>query len=349
MTYDLIQRRLEDSGHTVKMVRNITDVDEPIYVRAAQLGIDYRELASQEQSRFEKVMQAMNFRPLYAQPKASEYIYQMAEAVKGLLDKSIAYRLENDIYFDVSQDQQFGHLSQLPDELALKILQKRGGDPHREGKKTPLDFLLWKGITDLHDPAAWDTDLGHGRPGWHIECSVMSSALLGTPFDLHGGGNDLIFPHHECEIAQTRAISNQELAKHWVHVAPIIYLGEKMSKSLGNMVFADELLKHYSPATIRLALMHYDYREGGEWLPEFLEESSQFLIRLDERFDNASPEAATRLLESLRSALDDDLDTHTINHLLQDFCANPDNASRSPEETSQSAATIRKCRNLLGI
>ena len=152
-------------------------------------------------------MTALDFRPLFVQPKASEYIYQIVDAVKILFSHGFAYRVEEDIYFDVSKDPKFGEFSNLPEGLAVKFMQKRGGDPYREGKRSPMDFLLWKGITDPNDPAAWDTDIGHGRPGWHIECSVMSYTLLDTPFDLHGGGNDLIFPHHECEIAQRSIIT----------------------------------------------------------------------------------------------------------------------------------------------
>lgn len=349
LTYDLLQRRLEDMGHEVRMVRNITDVDEPIYAKAAELGIDYRDLALQEQARFEKVMDAMNFRPLYAQPKASEYIQQMSEAVSQMLEQGAAYKLENDVYFDVAKDPDFGSFSSLPDGLALKLLRKRGGDPERPGKRSPLDFLLWKGITDESDPAAWDTALGHGRPGWHIECSVMSSTLLDVPFDLHGGGTDLIFPHHECEITQTKALRGTPLANHWMHVSPIIYLGEKMSKSLGNMVFADDLLQLYPPAAIRLALMHYGYREGGEWQPDILDESAAFLAELLRCFEAPTVENSARLLERIRAALDDDLDSHSICHALQDYCNDSSDTSSAQTGLPQAASNIETCRDLLGI
>jgi L-cysteine:1D-myo-inositol 2-amino-2-deoxy-alpha-D-glucopyranoside ligase len=201
----------------------------------------------------------------------------------------------------------------------MGLFKKRGGDPAREGKHSPMDFLLWRSIRDANDPAAWDTMLGHGRPGWHIECTVMSSELLGVPFDIHGGGNDLIFPHHECEIAQSRALDGITPAAHWLHTAPILYGGEKMSKSLGNLIFAKDLLKHYSADAIRLGLLHYHYREGGEWIPELLDEATELLARLGKSVQRASKGSAFTLLDAVRAALDDDLDTHAIVHSLEDF------------------------------
>ncbi|MDB5186037.1 MAG: cysteinyl-tRNA synthetase, partial [Candidatus Saccharibacteria bacterium] len=188
MTYDLLQRRLEDRGSTVQMVRNITDVDEPIYAKATQLGIHYKELASDETESFQATLRALNFRESYAEPKASEYIDEMAEAVKTLMDKGFAYHVDGDIYYDVSKFPDFGKFSGFNHRLQLAFMRERGGDPDRAGKRNPLDFLLWKGVSDPHDPAQWNTVVGNGRPGWHIECTVMSEKTLGIPFDLHGGG-----------------------------------------------------------------------------------------------------------------------------------------------------------------
>jgi len=245
MTYDLLQRRLEDMDHVVQLVRNITDVDEPIYARAHELGVVYTELAEAEISDFQAIMSTLNFRPAYAEPRASKYIAAMAAAVQSLLDAGVAYRLGEDIYYDVSSYPDFGIFSGFSKRLQLAFMALRGGDPERTGKRQPLDFLLWKGVTDPHDTAQWDSPVGRGRPGWHIECTVMSRQLLGTSFDLHGGGTDLIFPHHECEIAQSYGLEQPQPAQHWLHVSPLLHDGEKMSKSLGNLVFAKDLLKHH--------------------------------------------------------------------------------------------------------
>jgi L-cysteine:1D-myo-inositol 2-amino-2-deoxy-alpha-D-glucopyranoside ligase len=197
-------------------------------------------------------------------------------------------------------------------------MRSRGGDPERRGKRHPLDFLLWRGISDPDDPAAWDSPLGRGRPGWHIECSVMSDKLLSAPFDLHGGGNDLIFPHHECEIAQSRGLGQKKLAKHWVHVAPLAFDGEKMSKSLGNLVFAKDLLTRYEPAVIRLALMKYSYRVGGEWQPELLDKTAHLLGHLRIRMTTIGEAAARTTLGRVRAAIDDDLNMPEIVRALSD-------------------------------
>jgi L-cysteine:1D-myo-inositol 2-amino-2-deoxy-alpha-D-glucopyranoside ligase len=322
MMYDLLQRRLEDMGREVVMVRNITDVDEPIYRKAAELGMSYTELAARETEAFHEIMDRMQFLPLTHEPKASEYLRQMAEAVSRLLKAGYAYTVDDDIYFDISRDPEFGRVACFDERLRLGLFSKRGGDPARPGKRQPMDFLLWKAIDDPADPAAWDfgvPDLPHGRPGWHIECTVMSSALLGVPFDLHGGGNDLIFPHHEAEISQGRALDGVMPASRWLHVAPMYYGGEKMSKSLGNLVFAGDLLEEYSADAIRIALMQYHYREGGEWIPEYLDESEELIVRLRHALEVTGINPARRMLRDIRRAIDNDLDTHAIMHALGDF------------------------------
>lgn len=342
MTYDLLQRRLEDSGLEVRLVRNVTDVDEPIYKKAAELGMDYRELAAQETELFQKVLERLHLRKAYAEPKASEYIDEMAATVKKLLDNGYGYQLEDDVYFDTTKLESFGSFSGFSDRLLTNFMAARGGDPKRPGKRAPMDFLLWRGINDASDPAAWDSVVGRGRPGWHIECTVMAEANLGTPFDLHGGGDDLIFPHHECEIAQSLGLGQPLMARHWMHVAPLLYAGEKMSKSLGNLVFAKDLLEDYEPAVIRLALMRYQYRTGGEWQPEFLEHAAILWQRLQVAGQHCSQLNAESLLAELRIALDDDLDTHRIMHALEEFAAH----NNGPERVCN---TFKQSMRLLGL
>ena len=325
MTYDLLQRRLEDLGHEVQMVRNVTDVDEPIYAKARELAIDYRQLAAAETASFQRTLDELRLKRPMAEPLASEFITQMAAAVEKLLANGFAYRLDEDIYFDTSKTPNYTRFSGFNERLIMGLARMRGGDPARSGKRQPLDFLLWKGITDPADAAQWHTSLGAGRPGWHIECTVMSSELLGLPFDIHGGGTDLIFPHHSSEIAQSQGLGEPRAAKYWLHVAPILFDGEKMSKSLGNLVFAHDLLGQHEPAVIRLALMHYHHRVGGEWLPELLTEATRLLNNVRYTAKHASRSAADQLLAEVREALDDDLNTLEVIDALHRFvCAKPD-------------------------
>ncbi len=333
MTYDLLQRRLEDLGHKVKLVRNITDVDEPIFLKAKQNNEHYVDLATREINSFKEIMKRLNFRDPDAEPLASDFIAEMADAVKWLIDHNYAYKLDNDIYFDVMSDPKFGSFCHLPDKLQLTFMSERGGDPKRPGKRQPLDFLLWRGITDPNDPAAWNSPVGYGRPGWHIECSVMSAALLNTPLDIHGGGMDLIFPHHECEIAQSEALNDHsQFADNWLHVAPLLRYGEKMSKSLGNLVFAKDLLNEPAdPAAIRLALMHYHYRSGGEWRDEVWEDTKSLvnqaadLLRRGEGSSSDNQEYSG-LRDKVRACLDDNLDTPSIVSLIKEHITGQKNS-----------------------
>jgi L-cysteine:1D-myo-inositol 2-amino-2-deoxy-alpha-D-glucopyranoside ligase len=345
MTYDLLQRRLEDKGHTVRMVRNITDVDEPIYAKAKELGIDYRDLAKQESDHFHSVLNQLNFRPTYAEPRASEYIDQMAAAVKKMVDTGFGYSVDDDIYFDVSKFPEYTKFSDFNDRLILGLAKARGGDPERAGKRNPLDFMLWKAVADPNDPAQWDSVVGRGRPGWHIECSVMASELLNVPFDLHGGGADLIFPHHSSEIAQSHALGQTELAKHWLHVFPMLHDGEKMSKSLGNLVFAKDLLLEHESSVIRLALMHYHHRIGGEWQDELLHEATDLLAKFHVAAGKCDVDCATALLDEMRVALDDDINTLEVIDALQRFVANAEHCTHN----NPAPEVIQQVLQLIGL
>lgn len=345
MTYDLLQRRLEDKGKEVRLVRNITDVDEPIYAKAMELGVDYRELAKSETESFQAILQRLNFRSTFAEPRASDYINQMAAAVEKLVKAGFGYTVEQDIYFDTSKFPEFTAFSGFNDKLILGLAKARGGDPERAGKRNPLDFMLWKGVSDAADPAKWTTPLGVGRPGWHIECSVMASELLDVPFDLHGGGADLIFPHHSAEIAQSYGLGQPELAKHWMHVFPLLHDGEKMSKSLGNLVFAKDLLQEHEPSVIRLALMHYHHRIGGEWQDELLHEATTLLKKFHAAAQKCDAKCATALLEEMRAALDDDINTLEVIDALHRFVANAEHCTH----VNPAPKIIKQVLQLVGL
>jgi L-cysteine:1D-myo-inositol 2-amino-2-deoxy-alpha-D-glucopyranoside ligase len=306
LTYDLLIRRLEDLGHEVHMVRNVTDVDDSILPKARELGVPYLELAEQELSRFRADMDALEMRPPIAEPRATETIDEIISMVERLLDSGHAYLTHGTAYFDVSTAVNFGALSHYSEDQMIRLARARGGNPDDPHRRNPLDFVLWQ--PSAADEPAWRAPFGVGRPGWHVECSAMSMQELGPTLDLHGGGTDLIFPHHECEIAQSEAITGQPFVRHWLHSAMVAYEGEKMSKSLGNLVFISDLRQTADPRAIRLALLHHHYRSGFEWHDTDIQDGTALLHRLvaaGARPDGPDP---APFAARVRDAIDDDLD-----------------------------------------
>ena len=301
LAYDVLQRRLRDLGHETRCVRNITDVDDDILRRARELDVHYLDLAAEEIKRFEEQMSALELLPPYREPRATSAIPDILGFVQAVLDAGYAYRSAGAVYFDVSTSSRFGRLSGLTRDDMLSLARERGGNPEDPAKRDPLDFVLWQ--PSLPDEPSWESAWGPGRPGWHVECSALALRELGTTLDLHGGGEDLIFPHHECEAAQSEAATGQEFVRHWMHVGMVRLGGEKMSKSLGNLVFVGELLKEHEPAALRLALLAHHYRSSWDWEPGCLVEAE---ARLDRWRSAGRGEGA---LEEVRARLDDDLDT----------------------------------------
>jgi len=319
LAYDLLIRRLEELGHEVRMVRNVTDVDDSILPKARELGVNYLELADAELARFQADMDALGMRPPTSEPRATEAIDGMIEMVARLLDADHAYLTHGTAYFDVSTFPRFGELSHYPHDHMVRLARERGGNPDDPHRRDPLDFVLWQ--ASARDEPTWQAPFGAGRPGWHVECSVMSMDALGPTLDLHGGGTDLIFPHHDCEIAQSESITGETFSRHWMHSAMVSYEGEKMSKSLGNLVFVSDLLKVADPRAIRLALMRHHYRAGFEWYDTDLDEGNALLRRLiaaAERPDGADPRP---FAERARAALDNDLDTPRALDALDDLAS----------------------------
>ena len=343
LTYDLLIRRLEELGHEVRMVRNVTDVDDSILPKARELGVPYLELADSELARFRSDMDALEMRPPVAEPRATESIDGMVDMVAGLLASDHAYVAHGTTYFDVSTFPRFGALSHQPREAMIQLARQRGGNPDDPHRRDPLDFVLWQ--PSLPDEPVWDAPFGAGRPGWHVECSVMAMANLGTTIDLHGGGTDLVFPHHECEIAQSESANGETFCRHWVHSAMVSYEGEKMSKSLGNLVFVSDLLKTADPRAIRLALMRHHYRAGFEWYDTDLDEGTALLRRLIAAAqcpDGADPRPfATRV----RAALDDDLDAPRALEALDDLAS----AVLSGGSEPAAPGVLRELGALLGL
>ena len=301
--YDVLQRRLIDRGHTVRCVRNVTDIDDPLFAKARELGVHYLDLAAGEEARFERDMAALNALPVASTPRASSAIPDIRGFIGMVLDRGYAYEAGGAVYFDVSKYESFGTVSHYSEAEMVDLARQRGGnvdDPH---KRHPLDFVLWQ--PSAPDEPSWDTMWGPGRPGWHIECSALALRELGTTIDLHGGGADLIFPHHECERAQSEAATGEPFVKHWMHTALISKDGEKMSKSLGNLVFVDKLRTEWDPMAIRLALIEHHYRVEWEWDEELMPRNER---RLSAWRASAGGDPGD-LLDQVRDRLDDDLDT----------------------------------------
>ncbi|MEO1060407.1 MAG: cysteine--tRNA ligase [Actinomycetota bacterium] len=317
LTHDLLIRRLEDLGHEVRMVRNFTDIDDPLYAKALDLGVDAMELAEREIARFQADTEALGLRPPIAQPRVSTSIPAIVSAVERLLDAGHAYTVDGTTYFDVTTFDRFGRFSGGDEDELIALAAERGGTPDDPRQRHPLDFVLWKpSAPGEHE---WPSPFGPGRPGWHIECTAMATEHLGPTIDLHGGGSDLVFPHHECEIAQTEALTGQPFVRHWFHVGMVAYQGEKMSKSLGNLVFVSELRERHDPRAIRLALLPFHYRDGFEWFDEMIDAGGADLALLEAAAARSEGPDPTGTAEKVRAHLDDDLDTASARTALLDL------------------------------
>ena len=307
--YDVLQRRLWDLGHETRCVRNITDVDDDILRKARELGVHYQDLAVEETARFAADMQALNVLPVFREPTATSAIPDILDFVGRVLERGHAYRAGGAVYFAVESFGGFGSVSHLGREEMLALAAERGGNPDDPAKRDPLDFVLWQ--PSKEDEPSWPSPWGPGRPGWHVECSTLALRELGTTIDLHGGGTDLVFPHHECEAAQSEAATGEPFVRHWLHAPMVRWQGEKMSKSRGNLVFVSDLVKDHDPMAVRLALLdqgepvrpgHAGRREDWEWHDGLLASAAG---RLTAWRASGSGDGA---LEEVRAALDDDLD-----------------------------------------
>jgi L-cysteine:1D-myo-inositol 2-amino-2-deoxy-alpha-D-glucopyranoside ligase len=299
VTYDLLQRRLRDRGHDTQCVRNVTDVDDSILGRARELGVNYLDLAAEEMARIDKSLRALNVLPCWSEPRATSAIPDILGFIGMVLDSGHAYQAGGAVYFSVASFEAFGSISHLSRPEMIDIARERGGRPDDPNKKDPLDFVLWQ--PSEPDEPSWQSLWGSGRPGWHVECSALALRELGTTIDLHGGGADLIFPHHECETAQSEAATGEPFVRHWMHQAMVRLDGQKMSKSLGNLVFVSDLLEEWDPAAIRLAILAHHYRTPWEWTDAVMPAAADRLRRWREAGDGDGA------LDQVRDALDDDL------------------------------------------
>ncbi|MGW5452412.1 cysteine--1-D-myo-inosityl 2-amino-2-deoxy-alpha-D-glucopyranoside ligase [Nocardia sp. NPDC003979] len=313
LTFDLVNRLWRDAGHDVHYVQNVTDVDDPLFERAARDGIDWRDLGSSEIDLFREDMSALRVLPPRQYIGAIESVEEVVEVVQKLLASGAAYIVDDaehpDIYFRTDATEQFGYESGYDRATMEKFFAERGGDPDRPGKRDTIDALLWR--AERPGEPSWQAPFGAGRPGWHIECAAIALNRIGTEFDVQGGGSDLIYPHHEYSAAHAEAITGtRRFARHYVHAGLIGLDGEKMSKSKGNLVLVSKLRRSgVDPAAIRLGLFAGHYRQDRMWTDAVLDQAQARLARWREAVSLASGPSATDTVARLRQHLADDLDT----------------------------------------
>ena len=324
MVFDVIRRYLTFKGYQVTFVKNYTDVDDRIIKRASQEGVTAREFAERFIAAERADMASLGVLAPDVDPKATEHVPQMIELISRLVASGHAYPIDGDVYFEIRRFPSYGRLSgkNLDELLAGARVEVD------ERKRDPRDFALWKGAKP--GEPAWDSPWGPGRPGWHIECSAMAMQYLGESFDLHGGGEDLIFPHHECEIAQAEACTGRPFARYWAHNGMVNMGKDKMSKSLGNTLNIREVVKRHDPDALRLWVLGTHYRNMIEWSEERVEESARALDRFARLRRDATavrggaaaaslPPAFAEFRPRFARAMDDDFNTPQALAALFDF------------------------------
>ena len=350
LTFDLLQRLLIIQGRKVSYVQNITDVDDPLLERAIRDNLDWRDLATKEIELFKDDMSALRVLPPRHYIGAVEAIPLVVKAIEKLISKNAVYKIDKDLYFDISTDLNFGDRSHLSIDEMIEIFAQRGGDPTLVGKRNKLDCLLWRAHRE--GEPSWDSPFGAGRPGWHIECTAIALEYLGSSITIQGGGSDLIFPHHEMCAAQGEVMNNATFSQYFMHTGMIGYQGEKMSKSKGNLVFVSNLRAAGVDAmAIRLALLANHYRSDREWDDALLHNATERLDRWRKGFAKPEgPEIEATVL-GVVDALNNDLDTtRALAHIdawVEKAIA--DSNSEKNSKLSNTGSLARFVDSILGI
>lgn len=348
VAFDVLHRLWIDAGYSVTYVQNITDVDDPLLERAQATGVDWQELAREQIDLFRSDMEALRVIPPTHYIGAVEAMDIVARSVVELLDKGFAYSLDNgDVYFriDSSYKPPFGSVSHYDADTMAKLFAERGGDPDVAGKENPLDPLLWRAKRE--GEPSWNPDgLPAGRPGWHIECTAIAQEYAGLPLHVQGGGNDLAFPHHEMGAAHAAAWLDTPLAQSYMHTGMVGYEGEKMSKSLGNLVLVSQLREQgVDPMAIRLTILDHHYRSDWMYDDGALAKATERLEQWRRAAQCGSHYISKDVVRELRECLADDLDTPTALSLIDDWAAARDQNTSE----SESEAVVKAVDALLGI
>jgi cysteinyl-tRNA synthetase len=359
IVFDLIRRYLEYKGYEVKHVMNYTDVDDKVIRRANELNVDPVALAKGYIEEYDKHLEDLNVLPAHVNPRVSQEIDGIIELVKGLEESNFAYEVDGDVYFRVSSDHEYGKLS------GRKVEDMRAGLRLEvdERKEEPADFALWKSAKE--GEPAWKSPWGEGRPGWHIECSAMALRHLGIQIDIHGGGNDLVFPHHENEIAQTESLTGETFARYWVHNGMLQIGGEAMSKSVGNMVTIEEFLVEHESDVLRLMVLNASYRAPLTFTDKVIDQATSGMNRLrgalrpanqdDNREDEIIEELIALAEQSQKvfeHSMDNDFNTSGALSSLFDLVRNINQARDSgatESELSPAQETLKKLAGILGL
>jgi len=358
VVFDIIRRYLEYRGYQVRHIMNYTDVEDKIIQRAAEKGVDPMALAQGYLEEYARHLKDLNVLPATEYPRASEEIGRIVSMIEGLIGGGYAYALEGDVYFRVGRDADYGRLSgRKPEDMRagarLEIDQR---------KQDPADFALWKSAKP--GEPAWDSPWGKGRPGWHIECSAMNLQYLGEQIDIHGGGNDLIFPHHENEIAQTESLTGKLFARYWMHNGMLQLGGEKMSKSLGNLVTIDDFLAQHSGDAFRMLVLNASYRGPLTFTDEVVRQAESALDRLRAALKPAAPAQGAQEAEAalaaagaearrkFEAAMDDDFNTSGAMSHLFDLVRSINqgrDAGVGERALGEAQASLRQLAGVLGL
>jgi L-cysteine:1D-myo-inositol 2-amino-2-deoxy-alpha-D-glucopyranoside ligase len=352
LVFDILNRICQYHGWRVKYVQNITDIDDDILRKARQVGEPWDRLGDRYIRQFQEDLNALNVLFPSVFPRATEEIPLMIEIIQKLLERGAAYMRDGNVYFRVASDPDYGHLCRCSRDEMIRLSAERGADPQDPRKEDPLDFLLWQ-AAQPGEPT-WDSPWGPGRPGWHIECSAMAMKYLGPQIDVHGGGYDLIYPHHESEIAQSESYTGTSpFARFWIHVAMVEYEGAKMSKSLGNLVLVRDTLRRHTGDAIRLYLLSHHYRTPFAYEDDGPARFEPLVQRLREAVTvpggSGSPLDLALLRDQLAAALADDLDTPRAIQLLADAAERLLRAAREGQAIEQAREQLREMGSLLGL
>lgn len=349
VNFDVLQRWLRVSGYEVTFIRNTTDIDDKILAKSAEQGRPWYNLAYTMKRELDRAYEALNVAPPTYEPAATGHVPEMIELIQQLIERGHAYAAADgsgDVYFDVLSWPAYGELSgQRVDDM------EAAPDADPRGKRDPRDFALWKGWKKETEPAtaAWPSPWGPGRPGWHIECSAMAGKYLGKAFDIHGGGVDLRFPHHENEQAQSRA-AGHPFSTYWMHNAWITTAGEKMSKSLGNSLLVPAVLERVRPIELRFYMVAAHYRSHVEFSFEALDEAAQGFRRIENFLERAGdPPASDELRTTFVTAMDDDLGTPAAVAVIYDAVREGNKLLAEDADASSIAADVRAMLDVLGL